>query len=164
MRATPAGTLLLAMALSACAEPDDPEGAAPPPTDALVTDSAAADSAPGAVDDGAPPIPSLPGEGAPRQYRLRLVNLLDRDAFVFASAGAGRVVVDTVPGADSTIVDIRLRSDHVTLEARDPSGRVVKSEEVDLDRSVVNRWEIVRSATARTGVTSVAGGPGDPRL
>lgn len=77
------------------------------------------------------------------------MNLLEREAFVFASAGAGRVAVDTVPGSDSTLVDIRLRADHVMLEARDPSGRVVKSEEVELDRSVVNRWEIAPADASR---------------
>lgn len=144
--------LLMALVALACGDPADRSD---PPGDemALAADSIAADplapDSSASEPDGPPALPTLPGEGDPREYRLRLVNLLEREAFVFASAGAARVALDTVPGADSTLVDIRLRADHVLLEARDRAGRVLKSETLDLDVSTVNRWEIAVSDAAR---------------
>ncbi|MDX1577787.1 MAG: hypothetical protein R3266_04855, partial [Gemmatimonadota bacterium] len=86
--------------------------------------------------------PSLPGEGEPRVYRLRLVNRLAGPATVFASAGARRVVLDTVPAGDSLLVDIRLRADRVDLEAEDDRGRRVAAAGLDLVGDDVNRWVI----------------------
>jgi hypothetical protein len=154
----------------ACGQADEPPEE-PGDEAALATDPVAGDSlAPGGPEasepDGPPPLPTLPGEGEARDYRIQLVNLLEREALVFASAGAGRVALDTVPGTDSTLVDIRLRADRVLLEARDRSGRVLKTETLDLDGTAVNRWEIAVSdasrAVARSSSTPlVTSGAGD---
>jgi hypothetical protein len=140
--------VLSLVSLAACSGGEEPSASA----DASALADTVMAGQQGLENGGAAPLPTLPGEGAPRQYRLRLVNLLEREAFVFASAGAGRVAVDTVPGADSTLVDLRLRADHVTLEARDPSGSVVKSEELELDPSAINRWEIARMGPSRVAL------------
>ena len=103
------------------------------------------------------PVPLLPGEGEPRDYRLLLVNLLEAEAFVFASAGAARVALDTVPAADSVLVDIRLRADHVLLQAEDPEGVLVDSASIDLVGTRLNRWEITSPARRRVAVGDVAG-------
>ena len=89
------------------------------------------------------PTPLLPGEGELRDFNLLLVNRLGRDAIVFASAAAARVVLDTVGRSDSVYVDIRLRSDQVHLEAEDDTGEVVTSTSIDLVGSGINRWEMV---------------------
>lgn len=147
-----------------CGQADDRPEAAPDETatDAglaaapVGADSLAPDSPEASEPDGSPPLPTLPGEGEARDYRLQLVNLLEREALVFASAGAGRVALDTVPGTDSTLVDIRLRADRVLLEARDRAGRVLKSDTLDLDGSAVNRWEIAVSDASRAAARSSA--------
>ena len=138
----------------------DPAGSDARGPDAGTADRplAAQDDGPGAEDGGLgaesggfgagyedleeSPVPLLPGEGEPREYRLLLVNLLDREAYVFASAGVWRVVLDTVPRADSLFVDIRLRADQVDLEAEDEQGSLVSAASIDLVRAAINRWEI----------------------
>ncbi|MDX1395361.1 MAG: hypothetical protein R3195_13315 [Gemmatimonadota bacterium] len=105
-------------------------------------------------------VPLLPGEGEPRAFRLLLVNRLDDEAFVFASAGAARVALDTVPRADSVFVDIRLRADHVDLEAEDGSGRVVSTTSIDLVRGQINRWEMTPDGRARVSLAPRVRGPG----
>jgi len=112
------------------------------------------------------PVPRLPGEGDLRDYHLLLVNRLDGDAFVFASAGAARIALDTVPASDSTFVDIRLRADQVTLEAENGSGQVVDSASIDLVRMQINRWEITprdrsRMTLRASGGMLVTTEPGD---
>jgi len=82
------------------------------------------------------------GEGELREYRLLLVNRLRRPAYVFASAQAGRVALDTVPTSDSAFVDIQVRADEVLLEAEDDAGRVVSSVSIELVPAGLNRWEI----------------------
>ena len=160
MRRTRRASAVLAAVLTAmvvaCAPGEDASGdAAPaespsaegPSVDARPADESLADSAvvglpparEGVEDDSTP---LLPGEGEPRGYRLLLVNRLEGDAYVFASAGAARVALDTVPRADSLFVDIRLRADQVDLEAEDRSGRVVSATSLDLVRARVNRWEM----------------------
>ncbi len=104
------------------------------------------------------PAPLLPGEGEPREYSLLLVNRLERDVHVFASAGAARVVLDTVPRSDSVYVDIRLRSDQVHLEAEDGAGQVLSSTSIDLVGARINRWEMV--PRLRDRVTLATHGPG----
>lgn len=91
----------------------------------------------------------LPGEGPPRVYRMLLVNPLDVPVHVFATAGAGRVSVDTVPAHDSVLVDIRVRADVVLLEAHDARGALLHGEEATLGRDRTNRWVIGRNTTER---------------
>lgn len=88
------------------------------------------------------PVPTLAGEGEPRLYRVLLINASDHEALVFATAGAARVALDTVPGRDSLQVDIRVRADRVDLEAEDASGRSLKRETLDLAEGSVTRWVI----------------------
>lgn len=107
---------------------------------------------------GEPPFPPLPGEGEPRIYRLLLVNALESEATVYASAGARRVVLDTVPARDSVRVDIRMRADEVDLEARDPRGYALAETTLELAAAGPNRWvidrrrEAVRVALARASL------------
>lgn len=107
---------------------------------------------------GEPPFPPLPGEGEPRIYRLLLVNALESEATVYASAGARRVVLDTVPARDSVRVEIRLRADEVDLEARDPRGYALAETTLELAAAGPNRWvidrrrEAVRVALARASL------------
>lgn len=114
------------------------EDSAAPGDSATPGDSAPAhDSA--AEDAGPPP---MPGEGAPREFRLLLVNPHDHPARVFASAGAARVALDTVAAGDSTRVDVRVRADRILLEAEDETGAGLGSVELELVPDDINRWEI----------------------
>jgi len=90
------------------------------------------------------PMPTVPGEGEPRLYHVLLVNTFDQVAHVFATAGAARVVLDTVPAQDSLRVDIRVRADRVDFEAEDGSGRLLRRETVDLAADSLTRWLIGR--------------------
>lgn len=124
-------------------------GAEEPP-DAGVPTGDASESSPAPVtspdsttiEELQPTVPTVPGEGEPRVYRLLLVNALDRDTYVSAAAGARRVLVDTVPGQDSLLVDIRVRADEVELEAEDSDGRLVGSDTLALSFESVTRWVI----------------------
>lgn len=115
------------------------DSAAAPDSTAVAPDSAAAADT---VEDDRPALPPMPGEGAPREFRLLLVNPHEHEARVFASAGAARVALDTVPARDSTRVDVRVRSDRIVLEAEDAGGARIGSIELDLAPGRTNRWEI----------------------
>lgn len=128
------GVCLTLSLAAACSDEDDGG-------DEAATGDAPPDSA---LALAPPPLPTLAGEGEVREYQLLLVNRLEGRAHVFASAGAGRVVLDTVPGSDSVFVDIRVRADEVLLEAEDDAGHVVSSITLDLVRADINRWEITR--------------------
>ena len=107
------------------------------------------DAAIGGIDAASPqettPFPDLDGESVIRTYELWLVNRMRTDLFVHASAGADRVMLDTVPGRDSVRVNVRVRGRKVRLDAEDPSGRTVRSATLELAPAVLSRWEIVES-------------------
>ena len=124
---------------------------------------------------------ALPGDESPPEpvtYRLLLVNPNPGRAVVHASAGAGRVVLDTVPGADSLRIDVRLRARAVRLEAADVGGRSLGTMELLLEPDSVHRWEVPfgksRPGTApeadatprsfRADARSPRGGHGSPGL
>ena len=161
---------LVAGAAVACAPAGDSSTGEAAADTLLAGDPAVVDSLglyvePDAGDDSAP---LLPGEGEPRGFRLLLVNRLAGEAFVFASAGAARVALDTVARADSAFVDIRLRADHVDLEAEDESGRVLSTTSMDLVRGQINRWEMTPDTPSRVSLAPRARGPrcgasGSPR-
>ena len=94
----------------------------------------------------------LPGEGPPREYRLLLVNALDVETRVFASAGAASVVLETHPSQDSARVTIRVRADMVRLEAREEDGTLLGEIDLVLAPDTLNRWLIEAGASLR-GVT-----------
>ncbi len=98
-------------------------------------------------------IAPLPGEGPLREYRLLLVNALDVDAHVFAAAGAGSVVLDTVPRLDSVRVNILVRADIVRLEARDDEGMLMRETDLALAPDTLNRW-IIEADIRVPGVTN----------
>jgi len=133
--------------VSACSTGDAARTDEVSAVDTALVDTALADTA--AADSSAtfapPSPPLLAGEGEVRQYRLLLVNRLERPAYVFASAGAGRVALDTVPPSDSVFVDLEVRADEVLLEAEDETGSVVRSALVDLVEARLNRWEITKT-------------------
>lgn len=142
---------LLAVMAAGCRAADLPDQSASDSTALAALDSATVEDQPfDGFGENARPL--LPGEGEPREYRLLLVNRTDREALVFASAGAARIVLDTVPGVDSLLVDIRLRADHVDLEAEDDTGRVLSTTSIDLVRTVINRWEILAEGAGRVAV------------
>jgi hypothetical protein len=141
-RVRAAAWLIAAGLIEGCAPAADRGASAVPDSVAVDSLAAAADSAPAPPDTAMPPIPLLPGEGEPRDFRLLLVNLSAQRALVFARAGAQTVVLDTVPATDSVRVDIRLRSDRVDLEAEGPPGRTLSAVTLELEVGVLNRWEI----------------------
>ncbi len=96
--------------------------------------------------DDAAAVARLPGEGPTREYRILLVNPLDIDAYVFAAAGAGSVVLDTVPRRDSVRVNIRVRADLVRLEARAEGGMLLAETDLALAGDTLNRWAIEADA------------------
>ncbi len=79
----------------------------------------------GAADDGA--AEASAGKGQAGSYPLQLVNPRPYTVIVLASAGAAEVLVDTVPAADSTRVDLRVESDLVRLRAVDLEGNELGS-------------------------------------
>ena len=121
---------------AACAPADDISDSSAVPPDSVPPDAAAA-------------VAPLPGEGPTREYRILLVNPLETDAHVFAAAGAGSVVLDTVPRRDSVRVNIRVRAGLVRLEARDAGGLVLAEIDLALARDTLNRWVIDGDASAR---------------
>jgi len=121
---------------AACAPVDDTSDSSGVPPDSVPSDAAAA-------------VAPLPGEGPTREYRILLVNPLDVDAYVFAAAGAGSVVLDTVPRRDSVRVNIRVRADLVRLEARDTEGTLLAEIDLALARDTLNRWAIEIDAPIR---------------
>jgi hypothetical protein len=66
-----------------------------------------------------------------------LVNGMDAAIVVKGEAGAGQVVLDTIPAADSILVRIETRADSVRLEALTITGRTVGSEFVRSDGTSV---------------------------
>lgn len=77
----------------------------------------------------------------PVTYALRLVNPSEDTIMVLASAGAARVVLDTLPAGDSVRLNVRLRSDVILLEGSDLRGGRVGSTELLLEPDSLNRWE-----------------------
>jgi hypothetical protein len=65
------------------------------------------------------------------------------DLLVYASAGAGRVTLDTVPGRDSVRVNVQVRARSLSLDAEDADGRTIGSTILELAPASSNRWEIV---------------------
>jgi hypothetical protein len=110
----------------------------------------AASSLDGSLVDGSPfdaspegdPFPDLVGEGQLLSYELSLVNRTEADLIIHASAGADRVVLDTVPGHDSTRVNLQIRARRITLEAEDGAGHTAGFDVLELVPAGQNRWEI----------------------
>lgn len=103
----------------------------------------------------------LPFDTAPalRTYRLLLVNGNGIQALVYGSAGAERVLLDTLPRRDSARVEIRVRASWLLLEATDRWGQPLGEEErVDLLPAGVTRWEVpAASARAPGGLPAPPG-------
>lgn len=103
-----------------------------------------------AYEDAEPsPFPDLDGEAVVRTYELWLVNRSRTDALVYASAGAGRVTLDTVPGRDSVRVNVEVRARRLSLDAEDENGRALGSTELELAPASSNRWVIPDPGEAR---------------
>ena len=129
---------LLVVGLSACGE-------GPETSDSAMSGRAGE----GGAESGA----TVP-EGVPA-YPFKLVNPRVYTVIVYASAGAGEVLLDTVPAGDSTQIDVRVGSDPLKLRAVDLEGNELGSEYLDLpdletsppppDSAVPIRWELRRS-------------------
>lgn len=85
-------------------------------------------------------------------YSFRLVNPRVYEIVVYASAGAGEVVLDTVSAGDSVRIEVRVGSDPLKLRAVDLDGNELGSEFLALpdmetapsppDSAVPIRWEL----------------------
>jgi len=103
-----------------------------------------------AVAGGAEPGATVP-ESVPA-YPFRIVNPRVYTVIVFASAGAGEVVLDTVAAGDSVRIELRVGSDPLKLRAVDLDGNELGSEFLDLpdmanaasppDSATPIRWEL----------------------
>lgn len=109
---------------------------------------------PGLGDSEPPPL---------RAYPLLLVNPGRMEARVFASAGAGRVPLDTLAAGDSARVDVRVRATRLRLEAEAPGGRPLGAEEIELTEGALLRWE-VPGPTLRPSEREAVRRPGPGRL
>lgn len=106
--------------------------------------------APLAADaDWPTPFPDLDEETVLRTYELWIVNRMRTDLFIYASAGAGRVTLDTVPGRDSVKVNVQVRARSLSLDAEDRAGRSIDSTRLELAPAASNRWEIAEPGGAR---------------
>ena len=121
--------------------------------DSLLTEEASA----GAAAEPVAGLPdSLPAAGTVetelRTYPLRIVNRFSTEIMVWASAGAQRVVLDTLAAHDSVRVDIQVRAQRVLMEVTDASGRPLLQHDLSLLADTVTRWvaEPARGE-ARTG-------------
>ncbi len=129
---------LMVVGLSACGE-------GPETSDSAMSGRAARGGA-----DSAATVP----EGVPA-YPFKLVNPRVYAVIVYASAGAGEVLLDTVAAGDSTQIDVRVGSDPLKLRAVDLDGNELGSAYFDLpdletassppDSAVPIRWELPRS-------------------
>ena len=81
-----------------------------------------------------------PAEVELRTYSLRIVNHFPSDVLVYASAGAGRVVLDTVPERDSVRIDVQVRAERLLLEVTDRAGQSLLVHDLALLPDTLNRW------------------------
>jgi len=79
--------------------------------------------------------------GAPT-FRILVVNDAGVEARVWADAGAGRVLLDTVAAGDSGRVNLDMDAASVWLEALDRAGEVIHDGRVELHPDSLNRWTI----------------------
>lgn len=103
-----------------------------------------------AAAGGADPGATVP-EGIPA-YPFRIVNPRVYTVIVFASAGAGEVVLDTVAAGDSVRIEVRVGSDPLKLRAVDLDGNELGTAFLDLpdmatassppDSAAPIRWEL----------------------
>jgi hypothetical protein len=103
-------------------------------------------TAAGGLEPGATVPESVPA------YPFRLVNPRVYTVIVYASAGAGEVLLDTVASSDSTQIEVRVGSDPLKLRAVDLDGNELGSEYLDLpdmataslppDSAAPIRWEL----------------------
>ncbi len=126
---------LMVVGLSSCGE-------GPGSSDSAMSGRTAA----GRSDPGATVPESVPA------YPFRLVNPRVYTVIVYASAGAGEVLLDTVASGDSVRIEVRVGSDPLKLRAVDLDGNELGSEYLDLpdmaaassppDSSAPIRWEL----------------------
>ena len=126
---------LMVVALSSCGE-----GAGS--SDSAMSGRTAA----GGSDPGATVPESVPA------YPFKLVNPRVYTVIVYASAGAGEVLLDTVASGDSVRIEVRVGSDPLKLRAVDLDGNELGSDYLDLpdmattssppDSTAPIRWEL----------------------
>lgn len=152
-RAAVALLLAAGLWLALCAErAGTPEGAddAGRETAAASGSGSASGSAPDADGeagaDGASP-PAGADARVLRTHRLRVVNWAPDPALLYGSAGAREVLLDTVPGADSARLELRIRADSVVLRATSPYGTLRGRTVVRFRRGEPGRWVIPTGAS-----------------
>lgn len=152
VRSLPGGGVPLLVALCGCAAacgggappPEDPERPAGAEALAPSEEAEEASAAAGTPGPAAGPLPILPADTLHplRSYALLLVNGGPGPAVVYADAGAGRVLLDTVAGADSVRVNVRVRATRLRLEAADRWGEPLGAGAVELVADSVARWSV----------------------
>lgn len=84
-----------------------------------------------------------------RTYPLRLVNRMEQPALVYADAGAGRVLLDTIGPLDSVRINVEVRAREVTLQATGLTGRPLIAATIAPAPDSVTRWEVRREGSDR---------------
>jgi hypothetical protein len=126
--------LVTGIAVGACA-PAEPESTQEPTVDTLAVGEESR------LPDGQQQSPDDPFFGfdldrtvaattKQREVALRLVNEGLEDVLVFADAGAGEVMVDSISAGDWTRVDLVTRAQAVTLKSTDLRGRILRRVEI----------------------------------
>lgn len=89
-----------------------------------------------------------PAANTSEQHRLalRLRNDGEEDALVFADAGAGEVLVDSVAAGSWSRVDILTRASRVVLRSATPAGRSLRHIEIETELDMLR--EVVVQADA----------------
>lgn len=154
---------LAMLALSACGPGEEPvQDAAPEETAdtaaagvdsaGLATDSGAADPATEDSGGGGEPFFGFRLDAEPeaatesRRLALRLVNPGERLAVVYADGGAGEVLLDSVPAASESRIDVLTRAPRVGLRSVASDGAPLRSTEIEVGPDTV-RSVLVGDAT-----------------
>lgn len=85
-----------------------------------------------AADDGRPL----------RRFRLRVLNAAPDTLRVFAAAGKGEVVLDTVAPADSGDVWLETRASRLQLRAATRTGETLRLDTLDFTEGELHRWRV----------------------
>lgn len=98
--------------------------------------------------DGGPEAPVPVADGSPefRTYRLLLVNPRPIQTLVYADAGAQQVLLDTIPRADSSRVNVEIGGTRLRLTATDRWGERLAVAWIDLRVDSLHRWEVPAAA------------------
>lgn len=136
-----ASVLGVAALLAACGGEPEPDAAGEGRPAASDTVPVSSEAVPGAGGESASAGPADRDDRPVHRRLLRIVNPGEDDVVVYASAGAGRVGLDTVAAGDSAEVNVESRAPRVGLHAM-AGGRRVGSDSLDLTAAGTARWRV----------------------